>query len=388
MEGSTRAGGCLLTYLVAMGAVCAPAAGANWAATDGNWNVAANWNPSGVPGAGGQDDTQDDTAVINNGGIVRVTSGTYSLHSINVGSTTPGSTYIQTSGQVTLSSSFFMSRNEGTTSLAEISGGALAVDVIGVGTSAVVNATSIFRVIGSGATITSTTGFRSERKDPDGDGPLTPRIADSIVDFVLDNSANHISRIVSTAESGNVFRKGGLDVGLHGGVLLSGQSSFVLMTYAKNVSAQLVDVPDRLWLTAQNSRDTTISLDPDASVGTLDAAGPGLSFDGVNYGYVDLVNVSGSSLQVGLSVVGGAEGALDEFTGGLTAAGIGWSAGSGIYNVILNLNPSVSGDKYFAWDLSRIDGTLQVQAIGIVPEPAAGGLLLAGVALLRRRARR
>lgn len=249
-----------------------------------------------------------------------------------------------------------------------------------------------FQVIGSGATnIDFAGGLRYQNADDR---------ARATWSFTLDNSAAHITK-VNFGVNGNAvgqLRGGTLDVGLSGGVLLSGTNAMTLFEAPDILtSSNFVNAADfeggtaKLWTQSivNDTRDTLlVTLTAAADKGTLDASGGALSFAASQYGYVDLVNVNLSEpITILLDIAGGT---LANFTNALTAANIDWSYGSGDYEIALDLNPQISGGNYFAWDFADIDSGMALQGISTVPEPSAGILLLGSlgvIVLLRRRSR-
>jgi hypothetical protein len=220
--------------------------------------------------------------------------------------------------------------------------------------------------------------------------------------FTLDNSTNHITKVnlIANGSAGGSVRRGTLDVGLSGGVLLTGGSSFVLIegptiSAATNFlnAADYTSGTAKLWVQSitDSTRDTlNVVLNSAADKGNLDFAAPiALTFTSAAYGYIDLLNTNLSQpFTLGLDISGGT---LSNFTTALTAAGVTWEAGSGSYEVYLTLTPGTSGGTNFAWDLQDIDGAMGIAGIGIIPEPAtwmllAGSLMIVMVFRRRRRA--
>lgn len=266
--------------------------------------------------------------------------------------------------------------NSGGSSTYQISGGSLdaaGVNRIILGWFSV----GTFRVIGSGATSIKLPYFYVYN--------TATANADAFIEFDLDNGANHITAITAT---GTFKEAGNLAVNLRGGVLLSDNASFDLVNSANAITGSYGTGPDALWTTGlTNSNKTlTASLAASENKGTLDPNGTDtLSFAPAALGYVNLWGINPSNpLNILLDVTGGT---LSNFTDALTDAGITWAAGSGIYDVQLTLDPSVSGSKYFAWDLSQVDPNMKVSGLSIlIPEPATLGLvLLGGVLMLGRR---
>jgi len=220
--------------------------------------------------------------------------------------------------------------------------------------------------------------------------------------FTLDNGANHITKVnfTNNGNAGGNFRRGTLDVGLSGGILLSGNSSLTLMegptiSTATNFTnaADYTSGTAKLWVQSitDSTRDTlNVTLNSSKLQGSQDFSNPiALTFTSAAYGYVNLTNTNLSQpFTLGLIISGGT---LSNFTGALTAAGINWTAGTGAYNVNLILNPNVSGGTAFAWDLQSIDGAMGVAGVGVIPEPSTWALLSAILMILivlRRRTRR
>jgi hypothetical protein len=220
--------------------------------------------------------------------------------------------------------------------------------------------------------------------------------------FTLDNGANHITKVNFTT-NGNAagsVRRGTLDVGLSGGILLSGNSSLTLIegptiSTATNFTnaADYTSGTAKLWVQSitDSTRDTlNVTLNSTVLEGSLDFANPiALTFASSAYGYINLTNTNLTQpFTLGLDISGGT---LGNFTNALTAAGINWTAGTGGYDVNLILNPTLSGGTVFAWDLQSIDGAMGVAGIGVIPEPSTWALLSASLMILivlRRRTRR
>jgi hypothetical protein len=178
-------------------------------------------------------------------------------------------------------------------------------------------------------------------------------------------------------------------------VLLSGDATFGLITAPTiNDATDFDNGPGALW-TAGLDDDTvdtvTITLAAVANKGAVDAAGTtSVSFAGANVGFVELLNVTGTSLSVYLDIDGGT---LANFTSALTDVGINWSTTdlpAGYELVLTDLDPSTSGSAYFAWDLSKIDSSMTIQGVSIaIPEPTSAMLVgIGGLALCVRVRRR
>lgn len=309
------------------------------------------------------------------------------------GSTNPNQgLVVQTGGNFTTTSSGWIQMSPGGTY--QISGGNMSV-----GSNSTLamyfngaNATSLgsaFRVVGSGAQSINFGGLRYQTTDDQNK---------AVWGFNLDNSGNHITKLnfLGNGNAGGAFRRGTLEVRLEGGIMLSGTNSFVLLeapfistTSNYTNSADYTGGTAKLWTQGivDSTRDQlTVTLNTSASKGGLDFLGTqSLSFAPANYGFVELANINlDQTLELSLDVTGGT---LAQFTDALTSAGIVWSAGGGGYDVVLTLNPSISGGSRFSWDLASIDPSMGVQAValGAVPEPSTWGFLaiaLVGAACL------
>lgn len=264
----------------------------------------------------------------------------------------------------------------------EISGGSVTTDNTTQGLyfqGATESEGGTLRVVGSGATDITFGGYRNN---------VGVNTAPTF-DFVLDNSAAHISTVNFTANgiSGAALRtSANLDVSLSGGVLLSAASNFTLIDRVSGTDTAWLSGPSALWTdtTSGTKELITIGLNVAQDKGDLDGSGfESLSFTSAALGYVDLENFS-NPFVLGLNVTGGT---LGNFTSALTAAGISWSVGSGSYAVHLNLDPTVSGGNFFAWDLSTIDAGMGIQGLAVIPEPGSA-LLVVGALLVLVLARR
>ena len=326
------------------------------------------------------------------GSTVNMTGGSITTRQTFNGVQVADSTFNQSGGTVT-TSNIQIARGTYT-----VSGGTITTSGAGglyfAGSS--LTAGSKFTVQGSAATL----NFSSYRNDDRDAGEVRPTFA-----FRLDNSAGHISTInlaANTSQGGDLRATANLEVSLAGGVLLSGVASHAIIQRqagafdsAWNNESSLTG----LWVDATDETNTTtkaqvrIGLNSAHLKGAFDAeAATPLSFGAASLGYVTLANVdTGSPLQLGLKVSGGT---LSNFTGALTSVGVTWAVGFGGYDVVLILDPSVSGAGYFAWDLAAVDGAMGVTGIGLaspIPEPSAfavvAGLAGLGLAGARRRQR-
>lgn len=230
------------------------------------------------------------------------------------------------------------------------------------------------QVVGSAASI-SFNGFQNQSSGP---GQARPTFS-----FVLDNSAAHITKVnfTNNGNSGQTLRtNAALEVGLSGGVLLSGTSQHSIIQRVDAFDTAWAQGPGPLWV---DSTDTAakavikISLNSVQNKGTLNGVSL-LSFAAANLGYVDLLNVS-QPFKLGMDITGGT---LSNFTNALTAAGVSWIAGSGNYEIELTLDPATSGGSHFAWDLSTIDPAMGVQGLSAVPEPGSVMLLIVSGAIV------
>ncbi len=417
-----------LVALVMLTAMGAQAETYNWTGTTGNWNELSNWD-NGIPTA-----TSADTTDIGNGGTAIIPTGYDSAVSyfltLAYSPATSGH-IVQNGGTLTIEGSFYVGRSGAGTytlndGLLDYNGGEFTVGRFGdansgaasfyqkggevqAGNINMTRAGSLYEI--SGGTLTGGTWFAREDN-------TTIRVVGSAADiniaglhalrnfdggafleFVLDNSANHISTVKHTVS--NLRRAGHLVAKLNGGVLLSGTNQFNLVqsvnTMALDEYSAWTGTPGDLWTYSGNVLDggtyyERITLD--ANQGTLDTAIEKNHLDIANstYGHIDLSNV-GSTLDIGLEFASGfATSDLALFTSDLTAAGIDWTTGYGRYDIGLFLDPTVdlqlstSGNGYFAWDFSDYN-TLQLIGIAnTIPEPSSLLMLgLAALAALRRR---
>lgn len=327
--------------------------------TGGVLNANANSNSVHVLSSGG-----GAAAMVQSGGIVRGT---------NSGMLTLGEdgTYRISGGSLNMTS---------TTQGLYVNGGA------GVGG-------RVFHVDGSGASSIDFGGLRYQAAQDQ---------TSMVWRFTADNGANHITRVnfVNNGNAGGSVRRGTLEVGLSGGILLSGTNMLTLMegptiSAATNFTnaAEYTAGTAELWVQSitDGVRDTlNVTLNSASLKGSMDFANPvALTFASAAYGYINLSNVNLSeSFTLGLAISGGT---LSAFTDALTAAGIDWAAGTDGYSVNLILDPGVSGGTAFAWDLQSIDAAMGVTGIGVIPEPSTWMLMAAGFTLFvvfRNRSRR
>lgn len=396
--------------------------------TDDYWNTADNWDANGIPG----NDTDDET-YINNGGTAVIAADAVS-YDLYLAYTTVDSGYIehnagtlavtnkfsirQGNGGYTLNGgrfeigSFFIGeflpewpttqsfiQNDGefynaggmsinNNKLVEIRGGTFEqTDTLNV-------RNGTFRIVGSAATIKvgidgTGYGFRG------GDNS-----ADAVHEFVLDNSAAHISTVEMDANQNR--RSGVLQVSLHGGVLLSGQDTFKLThtSGSYNTIHQGWGDAGDLWTVNLNQADAeaggrmdtvTLATAAAATEDTLDASigGNSVSFAATTTGYIDLTGLTGDETSLKLNLLWDAENStadVADFTALLDDAGItNWLIAAD--QIGIELNPFVSGASYFAWDLAGIGSDGALKGITVIPEPATGFLVLLGgsLALMRRR---
>jgi hypothetical protein len=309
--------------------------------------------------------------------VTNISGGTLAAGSggITVGSGGPG--VVNVTGGAVSSTAGLRVQDSGTLN---ISGGSLGVTgASGLfiwGTAAA--APRVVHVDGSGASSISLSGLRYfAQVDRD----------NTTWKFTLDNGADHITPVTLTAvgTSGATLRTGTtLDVGLNGGVLLSGTDKFTLVTRPSGTDTAWGTGPGALWTDTSTSTAISVTL-AGAGLGSLDFSNPiALTFANSAYGYVGLTNTNLTQpFTLGLAVSGGT---LSNFTTALSSAGIDWSAGTGGYDVNLTMNPAVSGGTVFAWDLQSIDPAMGVVGIAVIPEPS--GVLLVGfiglVLVLRR----
>ncbi len=251
----------------------------------------------------------------------------------------------------------------------------------------------VFHVDGSGASSIDFGGLRYQAAQDQ---------TSMVWRFTADNGTNHITRInfVNNGNAAGSVRRGTLDVGLSGGILLTGTNTLTLMegpTISSSTNftnaADYTSGTAKLWVQSitDSTRDTlNVSLNSAVLKGSINFSAPiELTFSSAAYGYINLSNVNLSQpFTLGLSIAGGT---LANFTNALTAAGINWSTGTQGYSVNILLNPAVSGGSSFAWDLQTIDSAMGVTGVGLVPEPSTWTLMAAGLTVLivfRTRSRR
>ncbi len=320
--------------------------------------------------------------------VGRGTNSTGSTYAISGGTLTTGDlrlamdggkgSFVQSGGTVNLSE-LRTGEHANSTGLYEISGGTLNV----TGQISMYNGGTV-RVVGGDGTVNAAwvrtvTGNNN-----------------STLEFVLDNSAAHISTIQSarTSQERNVKLK----VGLDGGVLLSGRNAFNLLEAPSLGAESWTSTPGALWTVGtandvNGTRDAVqITLDSGEKKGTTidaalwpDPAAVSLSFADAAYGYVEMENVTGS-LKINLDIT---QGSILALLAALDAADIGYRIPANGYDVQMLLTPSnAGGTQYFAWDFSAIDPELRVGGFSLIPEPSSLALLgIAGLALMRRRRR-
>ncbi len=289
-------------------------------------------------------------------GIVRQTGGAVTLSGLQIGSVNVGSSTYEISGG----------------SLSGTDNNALSTSVGGA-----MSGTFTLHVIGSGASGISFNGLRYSQTT---DRALTTWA------FTLDNSANHITPVTFTANgtmtgaNGATLRdSSNLDVNLKGGVLLSGADTFTLIKRVSGTDTAWGAGPGPLWddiTGTSGTRDLIkVALAGAADKGTLNCSlNTSTSFTATDYGYLDLTNVdTGKPLDIALEL---GAGTLGDLTAALDDAGITWRTTSRVgADIVLTLNPAVSGDKYFAWDLSSIAGDLTIKRVWSGEPPPVGTVI-------------
>jgi hypothetical protein len=396
--------------------------------TDDYWNTADNWDANGIPGNTSGDFTRidnGDTVVVNadavsydltlaftelNSGYIEHNAGTLAVtnkfsirrgnggYTLNGGRFETGSFHMGEFPADPATTQSFI-QNDGTfhnaglmsienTKLVEIRGGTFEQ------TSDLQVLNGTFRIVGSAATV---------KVGIDGTGlGFRGRYDNSIHEFVLDNSAAHISTVEMDARENR--RSGVLQVSLHGGVLLTGQDTFKLTHTSgsyNTINQGWGDAGD-LWTVNLDQSDTeaggrmdtvTLATAAAATEDTLDASigGNSVSFAATTTGYIDLTGLTGDETSLKLNLLWDADSQADvaDFTALLDDAGItNWLVDT--YQIGIELDPSVSGSSYFAWDLLGIGSDGALKGITVIPEPATGFLIIlgAGLVLMQRRRRK
>ncbi len=272
----------------------------------------------------------------------------------------------QTGGQVTVGNTLQF----GGTGTYEISGGSLTVKG---GTNLFFRETGgKFRVVGGEATAIN---LKSARDDTN----------TAQYEFVLTQGEKNITTAFFNGFS--VKRSGTLTAKLDGGVLLTDDTSFDLVTANSFNGNYYSTDPDGLWTTTtvvdySGIRDAT-RITMDASLGTLNyTTGESLEFggSGLQYGHVELTGDPNPwTIGIFFDLLAGDQSLLEA---ALDDAGIAYEAGAHGYDLMVLLGTQY-GTSDFAWDFRDIDPNLRVGSMMalMVPEPASW-MLLAGCALL------
>jgi fibronectin-binding autotransporter adhesin len=296
------------------------------------------------------------------GSTMNLTGGNVTLYRTS-DSILTGGTLNQTGGNISATPIIVVS-----TGTYRISGGSVTTTSTASGLyfkSANATAGGTLQVVGSNATI----NFGSFRNDiTAASGNVTPTFS-----YILDNSAAHISTVNFAANgiTGATLRTNAkLNVGLNGGVLLSGTNQYTIISRVSGTDTAWQSGPGPLWTDSTVSTNATtkaqikIALNGSADQGGLNYRGANSQdFTGTAQGYLDLSNVDATQpMTMYLNVSGGT---LSNFTNALTSAGVTWGNATGDYNVMLTLNPSTSGSNYFAFDLASIDAGMTVNSLAV-----------------------
>jgi hypothetical protein len=409
---------------------------------NGDWNTAANWSPSGGP------PTTLDDPYIRNGGTATIIgnsaahvinlarnsgesgniihySGTVTATAMNVGRGGSG-TYTLIDGRLDFSDRLRLGTNNGNGIFTMIGGQLNISNEVRVGVSTSNPAASSFSQTGgsldtdelrleaagslyeiSGGAVNSNIGFWRQADttvrivggaasiDIAGTGFRDDSPAQSsTAEFVLDNSATHISTVIHSGSG--LRRQGKLVVDLQGGILLTDDNQFNLVRSDSTMLTGWSSTPGDLWTYSGNVLDAgryyeRITLDAAADKGDLDASSPGSSesFTDAAFGYVDLTG-TGASLDLKLEWSASSGATISDFTDLLTDAGItNWLVSAN--EIGITLDAATSGGNFFAWDTQGIgsgDTDGLISAIEVIPEPSTFFLLsLAAVVLMRTRQR-
>lgn len=213
---------------------------------------------------------------INAGSVMNVTGGNVKLYR-SFDSLVVGGTLSQTGGNISQTPAIIVS-----TGVYRISGGSVTTTSATTGLyfkNANATAGGTLQVVGSNATI----NFGSFRNDVTvASGNVTPTFS-----FVLDNSATHISTVNFAAlgtTGGNLRTNAKLNVGLNGGLLLSGTNEYLIISRPSGTDTAWQSGPGPLWTDSTVSTNSTtkgqikIALNGSADQGGLNYRGANSRF--------------------------------------------------------------------------------------------------------------
>jgi hypothetical protein len=300
--------------------------------------------------------------------VTEISGGIFSTNSASVSG---GAVFQVTGGSVSVTEGSFRLFENGTV---KISGGSFSVEggsgLFFFGASEGVSGPRTFHVDGSGASDISLDGVRyfadADRKN-------------AVWKFTLDNGADHITPVILTANGnqGTTLRDGTtLEVGLRGGILLSGTDTFTLIERPGSAYSNYTDFwaagPGPLWTEVTDGITIQVALNPEVGMGSLDAskAGASVKFAATSTGHIALTGLSGKQTRLRLKLhwSAGSGASISGFTALLEAAGITCGEISAS-EIGVELTPSLSGASFFAWDLEASGVAGMLEGITVIQAP-------------------
>ncbi len=228
-------------------------------------------------------------------------------------------------------------------------------------------------------------------------------LAKSTAKLGLSNITVQAGRLLTITDTGSnpsngvlVGLAGTLAVGLAGSADFLSTNSFKIVDYVANANGKgsltdgtTFDTTANLWVKSTVNSDIFVTLSGTANLGTINAAGGGLSFGAANAGYLTLTNLAIGSYEVNLTLATGASTnqVAQQLALNPAYSGITFLTET---NVFFTFASSMAGTGYFAWDnVNSLGGDLTGFQMAI-PEPSAIALVGLGMLTLltlRRRRR-